>query len=268
MKRNTFVAIALLVVLALLTIANFSYFARGYFLHLIPMIVMVWVTQKGTSADRLPLRQFMISLLLAEGVGAFLEVYFNVYKRTPFDENGIITLFSVTTLFAIALYSFIIYRERKGERKFSFSDRCNIWLIMAIGFVFLAVDDFACLHEGLDKDIHYMLGVRPTRITTHLDDLLIGLYGIIGIAVLVRFGREIMEFKKFIRYLTVGFVFLFISVLFDLASNGPEFFNWLLSGSPWVHLVYEVAGGVEELSKVASEIFFLTGFCSVLSEQD
>ncbi|KAB1443826.1 hypothetical protein [Pseudodesulfovibrio senegalensis] len=267
MKRETIIAAAMLVALSLLTAANFTYFARAYFLHLIPMLWVVWLVYRGVANDGLlTVRRLVTCLLVAGGAGAFLELYFKVYKRTPFDENGIITLFSVMILFAIGLYSFSIYQNRRGQRGFSLSDRCNIWLIMGVGFVFLAVDDFACLHEGLDKDIHKMLGIRPTAFTTHLDDLLIGLYGVIGIVVLRYFWREIASFRRFIRFLIVGFVFLFMSVLFDLASNGPEFFNWLLSGGPHVHEAYMIIGKMEELSKIVSEIFFLGGFYTVLQE--
>ena len=67
---------------------------------------------------------------------------------------------------------------------------CSGLGVMGAGFVFLAADDAFLIHENLDFKIHAALGIETTTWTDRIDDILIGVYGVVGLAVLFIFPRR------------------------------------------------------------------------------
>jgi len=69
----------------------------------------------------------------------------NIYWYTdvdPFSEGGFITKFSGFQLLVIAWLSYKIFQARRVKRKLSFwRDSSAVWLIVALAFLFLTVDD-------------------------------------------------------------------------------------------------------------------------------
>lgn len=117
----------------------------------------------------------------------------------------------------------------------------------------------------MDLAIHGILGMRETWWSDRLDDLLLAVYGVVGIAVLWSYSSEILRFRHCCRLLKIGFVLLFLSVIGDVTANRPDFFVWLFgeaSGEP----VQALVGGAEELLKVLGETVFLMAFASALLE--
>lgn len=255
----------LFVLIALITVDNADYFARGYYLHLAPMLLVLagcWsIFRPGGPAK--PARVFWL-MVTALAMTVVVELAFEVYKRKPFDENGILTLLSVCQLLLVSLTCFALWRERKGPG-FSVRDLTTIWLIIAVGFLFLAVDEKILIHEGIDRTLHKVLHVQETGWTSRLDDILVGVYGVIGIVVLWFYSSEIRRFRTCFKLLLAGFVLLFISVLSDVSASRDDFFTWLL-GPTVGEAVYSFVGELEEICKALSETFFLTAFVSALSE--
>lgn len=248
------------------SIQNGQYFAHGYFLHFLP-VLLVCIAAFAVLRPERPAKLGLVFWHLATAivVGAGLEVIFEIYKHHPFDENGVITLLSVCQLLVIAFVSLAVWKERNGPGPVKWKDKTLIWLIMGVGFLFLALDEKVLIHEGLDRTFHKLMHMHQTAWTSRIDDFLIGVYGFIGMGVMWFYLSEIRRFKRYMVLIGVGFVALFISVAADASSSRLDFFIWLV-GEQHAHVFWLVAEVVEEGSKVFAEAFFLTGFASALRE--
>ena len=253
-------------VIAGTSIQNGEFFARGYFSHLLPMLLVcsaAFVVLRPERPVRLALVfwQLVAAIILSGG----LELTFDIYKRMPFDENGVITLLSVCQLMVIAFISFAVWKQRNGPGPIRWKDKTLIWLIMGVGFVFLALDEKVLIHEGLDRSFHKVMHMHETGWTSRLDDFLVGVYGIIGMATLWFYSKEMLRFRRCIQLLGAGFVVLFISVIADASSSRLDFFTWL-AGAQSAPLLQEIGEIIEEGCKVLAEALFLTGFASALDD--
>lgn len=250
----------------LISYENGQYFARGYFLHLLPMLLVCgigWGLLRDARPPGTPTVFWTLSVSAVVCIA--LELAFHIYKRKAFDENGALTLLSFCLLLLTSFVAFKIWLLRRAPGRLSFRDQGAIWLLIACGFVYLAADEKSLLHEGMDSSFHKMLGIGPNAWTSRLDDLLVGLYGVVGMAALWIYRAEITRYAVCFRLLKIGFVGLFLSVIADAASNRSDFFvAWL--GEPVGMAAYHVVGELEEILKVASEVVFLTGFSSALRE--
>ena len=248
------------------SIQNAEYFARGYFTPVLPMMVVfatAWAVlrQDGPPSPSKVFRPLLAAILLS-GV---LELGFGIYKRDPFDENGVITLLSVCQLLTIAFISCAVWKERNGPGPIRWKAKTLIWLIMAVGFLFLALDEKVLIHEGLDRDVHKILHMQETGWTSRIDDFLVGLYGIIGLVTLWFYSKEMPRFPPRLLFLAAGFTALFLCVAADASSSRPDFFTWLV-GEQSAHLFQETAEIIEEGCKVLAEALFLTGFATALAD--
>lgn len=248
------------------SVQNAEFFARGYFSHLLPMLV-VFATAWGILRVDGPSRPAKVlwPLIAAIALSAGLELGFGMYKRHPFDENGVITLLSVCQLLLIGLVSFAVWKERNGPGPIRWKDKTLIWLIMAVGFLFLAIDEKALIHEGLDRSFHKVMDMKETAWTSRIDDFLIGIYGIIGLVTLWFYSKEMLRFRRCILFLAAGFAVLFVSVAADAASSKTDFLIWLL-GEETAPVAHDIVGTVEEIGKVLAEALFLAGFATALDE--
>lgn len=248
------------------TIQNGEFFARGYFSHLLPLL-LVCIAAFAVLRPERPARLSLVFWHLAVAIvlSAGLELTFGIYKRMPFDENGVITLLSVCQLLVVAFISFAVWKQRNGPGPVRWKDKTLIWLIMGVGFLFLALDEKVLIHEGLDRSFHKLAHMKETGWTSRLDDLLVGVYGVIGMATLWFYSKEMLRFRRCLLFLGAGFAALFLSVVADASSSRPDFFNWLV-GEPAAPLFREIAETVEEGCKVLAEALFLTGFASALAD--
>ncbi|KIC39869.1 hypothetical protein RA27_16320 [Ruegeria sp. ANG-R] len=173
-----------------------------------------------------------------------------------YREGTVGTHISILLLALIALMNFRIFLRQ----------RHIIWLLISLGFAFLAFDEGFEIHEGLDKAFHRYFGISQTSLTDRIDDILIGIYGLIGAGILYRFRAEILRHKVLLRYLMPGFAFLAASVVFDAVTNDNALFLWL--GIPEAHVldVKLPLRALEEVAKLMAEAIFLAGFVQVLRE--
>ena len=253
-------------VIAGTSIQNAQFFARGYFSHLLPML-LVCIAAFAVLRPERPAKLALVFWHLATAIvlSAGLELTFGIYKRMPFDENGVITLLSVCQLLVTAFISFAVWKQRNGPGPIRWKDKTLIWLIMGVGFVFLALDEKILIHEGLDRSFHKVMHMHETGWTSRLDDLLIGVYGVIGLATLWFYSREMLRFRRCLLLLGAGFAALFLSVIADASSSRPDFFTWL-AGAQSAPLLQEIGEIIEESCKVLAEALFLTGFASALAD--
>jgi len=248
------------------SIQNGEFFARGYFLHLLPMLLVCIVAFAVLRPQGPPkLAPVFWLLVTAIVLGFGLELAFGIYKRTPFDENGVITLLSVCQLLVCAFISLAVWKQRKGPGPIRWKAKTLIWLIMGVGFVFLALDDKILIHEGLGRTFHKIMHMHQTGWSTRIDDFLIGVYGVIGLVTLWFYSKEMLRFRRCLQIFGPGFVALLISVFGDASAHRPDFFIWLV-GTKYAPVFLDIGEVFDEGGKVLAEALFLTGFASALRD--
>jgi len=170
-----------------------------------------------------------------------------------FGEHYPITWLSFVQLIIISGLSWSVFKLYKV--KFNLHDWRSphtIWAIIAVVFLFLACDEKFGIHEALDRFIHWGLNIKETPLTDRLDSILIGLYGLIGIAGLYYYREELKKYVAIYPFLLVGFILLFASVGLDILTDRHDIIHNIALHN-WLTVI-------EESFKVLSECMFLVGF--------
>ncbi len=178
-----------------------------------------------------------------------------------FDEGHPGTILSIALLLATAATAFAIHAVRKKDGA---GFPRLIWWLIGIGFVFLALDEALEIHEKLDAAIHAIFRIEETAATDRIDDLLILLYGVIGLSVLALFGTEVRRAQGLVQWLPLGFALLVIQVIIDAASNRDDFMLWLGVPPDWLSRLSTPLSLAEEAAKIGAEVAFLLGFLATL----
>jgi hypothetical protein len=100
----------------------------------------------------------------------------------------------------------------------------SAWVLLAVGFFFLALDDLTQIHEGLDKAINRAFGLDPkARLPDLLDAGIVVLYGIVGVVVLYVHRRVFFKLKGFAPGIAqagaAGVVMVLLDVISDLVDE-------------------------------------------------
>lgn len=257
----------LIVVIVGSTFQHWELYSKGFFLHL-----AVFAAYSATACMLLREEGAAISinrLLLLLGVLIFstaaLELGFEIYKRKPFDEPGLVTLLSICQLLTVSLLAAKVFQLRKGDNPFAgIKAQYFIWFIISLGFLYLALDEKLLLHEGFDRTGHKILNMALDSISSRADDVLIGVYGLVALFVLNLYKKEIKLFKKSLRFFHFGFGMLFLSVICDVSASNIDFFSWVFENQDTAHAVFYYTNLVEEIFKLSGESFFLTAIYKCL----
>jgi len=191
---------------------------------------------------------FLNILMLVLGFGSE-----NIAKH--YSENMAGTLISIILLILLGITNFRIYLVRRKHL---------IWLLMAVGFVFLAYDERFMFHEGLDKDIHRFFKMKQTSLTARIDDIIIGIYALIGIVSLYLYRAEITRHPVLFSYLGAGFAVVALSVFLDVVTNDEAVLQWIGISETILPALKKGLGTLEEVAKLMAEAIFLAGFLVVL----
>lgn len=201
--------------------------------------------------------------LLAIALVILISLPFQQVEQ-QFKDGGFIDIFSGIQLFVIAYYAYQTSKTRpqarpKARPKASFKPQrshSTIWTIISAGFAFLALDELATIHEGLDKLIHWVFALQETGMSDRIDDLIVGLYGAAAIALLVTYRQELKRYKFALPYVFSGFFLLFFMVGIDTISNRDDIFLIIFSAQTSEHLMSWIFIP-EEVCKLVSEACFV-----------
>ncbi len=167
-----------------------------------------------------------------------------------FHEGRPGTIASILLLLLTAATVGAIWRQRRRAAPAVPARR--VWLAIALGFGFLALDEGGQIHENLDKLIHSIGNITETPATDRIDDVIILGYGLIGAAVLLVHRAEILRIPGLARYLGLGLALMAVQVLLDAASNGD--------GGAVIGISHDVLALGEEAAKLFAEAVLLAGF--------
>ena len=152
-----------------------------------------------------------ISLL---AFAAFLAT--NLITATSYGEKSILTDLSTFQLAGCSMISIIIpiaLFSKKGNLKVF---EWLVWIALAIGFAFLAMDDKFMVHERIDKAIHAAFQWRETKISDRIDDIIVGIYGVIGMIFIISNRKHFRFSPRFINYAKYALALAFVMVLCDM----------------------------------------------------
>ena len=215
------------------------------------------VSESTPHTQKKSLSSKVLGLNLVAVTGAILiSISLGQKVSSEFGEGGFITYFSGIQLFILSHLCYKVFRLRSQSVKAPWRSSIAIWGIMSLGFSFLALDDLLMIHEWFDKVIHSIGQIEETGVTDRIDDLIVGLYGLIAIGLIVHYRHELKKYRKVGSYVVAGFVFLFLMVGIDALTNRDDILE-LMFPSEMMRTVKTWDSVVEESFKVFSEAFFI-----------
>ncbi|MGB3513226.1 MAG: hypothetical protein WBA93_29235 [Microcoleaceae cyanobacterium] len=209
----------------------------------------------------------ILSIALFVNFVAIAAVIFRaiLLEKAPyryFDEGSLINWLSGIQLLIIAGINWKIYRLRIGRKEVSQSGNNYqiLWQFFAFGFVFCALDELIQIHENLDKFIHWIFQIQETALTDSIDDLIIVIYGIIGLLVIYYFRQEFYQYRDAFTYFKIALVLACCSIGLDFLTQGQE--TDLLTETQ--EMQREWLRSIEEIFKLFAEVFLITTFYKCL----
>lgn len=211
------------------------------------------------SKNRLLILLLSFDFLLTVFLALFTEDSRKYYK-----EGQLITIYSGLKLVVISYFSWKIFGTRKRAVNInSFNNSTTIWLIMSVGFLFLALDELALIHENIDKLIHYLFDIEESSLSDRIDDLIIFLYAVIGIYILYKYKDEILLYNFFIKYIIASLILLFVMIVADVLTNTPDILLWFIPDRNDYKPIKDTLDYIEEITKLFSESVLIFAFYDV-----
>lgn len=127
-------------------------------------------------------------------------------------EGGMVTTLSAIFLALASIFagiSFKLSRKRKNLLRF-------FWLLSAVGFAFLFLDELIGFHEMTGRYLDPTVGVPEGF--RRWDDIVVIIYGIIALIFMAGFLPEIFRYPRVMEMMGVAFIFYFIHTLVDSIS--------------------------------------------------
>lgn len=178
-----------------------------------------------------------------------------------YDEFHFVTFVSTIKLFLISRLNWLIFRSKGGNiRNIDLNSPYVLWLITSAGFAFLALDDLFLIHENTDKLVHILLGMKETGVSDRIDDLIVFVYGILGILILYSYREEVYRYKAAIPFIMIGFIMLFVRIAIDIVTNRNDIIPLYITDSYVAGYLNNVLAIIEGATKLLAESFFITAF--------
>lgn len=221
---------------------------------------------------RLSLRAWAVLGALAALAGALWIIPIVLvdapWTHVAFDQSPA-TFASVAQLAAIGLICAEIYRRRDRAQRaagtsLAFWRRPSlIWLLIALGFLFMAVDEQLRLHERMDERILSWLDLEQDAVTDRLDDAIVALYGVVGLTLMWLYRPELGPYRRELSLLAPGLVLYILMVFIDVLTNRVDILFHLIEEPLDAYVVHDFLGGLEEALKLLSEWLLLAAFLVV-----
>ena len=183
-----------------------------------------------------------------------------------FQEGSFITVLSTLQLLIISGLSYMIFLACDTRRQTLWKNSSVLWVIIALGFMYMAADEHAMIHEKVDQGIHHIFNWQETGLTDRIDDVLVGVYGLVGIGVLLFYRKELKPHKEALPFFFCGFTFFFAMVTIDAVTNREDVLLILFDHD----LAYVLHGWLflaEDSLKVLGEAFFILAFIVIFQQK-
>ena len=160
---------------------------------------------------------FNVAALLAGGLHIGLTG-----STSAFNEFGPITTLKVAESLAAGTLGVLIYRRfwsQPGAETRPGAVGSFFWLMAGLGFGWLALDDYFQIHERLGS----ALTGANLPLLNNVDDAIVLGYGVIGLAVIALFFREIMSSRPVATLLAAGTISAVVTMATDFFAPEGSF---------------------------------------------
>ncbi len=225
------------------------------------------LTGPAQAYSQLSAKRVFWSVIGFDLIVVLLTVYLEMTTPLQFFKEGYpMTWLSAFHLGLCGWTSWLAFKVRLPEAakqnwKYWLKNRSNpsyIWLIMAIGFLFLAVDELVMLHELMDLVIHWVFQIQESPLTDRLDDFIVLGYGAVAVATLFMYWAEVKQYRIALPFLIMAMTCVFLMVLFDAITNQNDIVPLIFGGDS--DKIYNNFKLFEEGLKIWAEGFFLLAF--------
>jgi len=161
-----------------------------------------------------------------------------------FQENRLVTFFSAFQLICIALLCFLIFDTAAYTHKIKPVKKLEehhhyVWLLVALGFLYLSFDEVLMLHEKLDFSFHHLYQMEENSWSDRIDDMIILTYVVIALLVLYKYQSDLKDYKNnIIPYLKPGFSLILLMICLDLLTNRNDLIN--------TRILFQILSALEE----------------------
>lgn len=219
------------------------------------------------------------SVLLLNSIAVALSIFLGIQEEDILEhmgERGILTSVSIAQLLIISLLSlrifFMLYKNWKNQlsqsqvlsNRFFWQNSFTIWLISSLGFLLLTIDERYKIHERIDFKIHDFLQIEETGITDRIDDLIVFIYALIGIAILYVYREEIIKYRRAFSCIKYALVMVFVMILIDVISNRSDIIELFTNNPVLLSRIINWLTVIEESLKVFAEGYFIIACYAVL----
>lgn len=179
-----------------------------------------------------------------------------------FKEGAFVTYFSSFQLVLMAALAGMIFwlRRESLKRGAGGNGSVGIWILMAIGLLFLSLDEVFLIHENIDFWIHRFFQMEETSLTDRIDDLIVGGYGVLGLTAIYIYRKELKRFHEAYPLFFAGFVLMFFSVGLDLLTARKDLLGMVIASPVLVNKTQFWLDLLEDSVKVLAEAVFLGSF--------
>jgi len=193
-------------------------------------------------------------IIVASTLGSSPGHYFS-------KEHSLLTYHSSVQLLAISFLAFLTYLIRKKDfPSKSHIGPFSLWLIVAIGFLFLAFDEVFMAHENMDEIIHSTFQLKETGVTDRIDDVIVLCYGICGLVVLYIFREEFTHYRTEFPLVKLGFSLLFVAVFLDILTNRDDVLSFFISTPHAKDEAFQALKAMEKIFEILAEGVFVATF--------
>lgn len=170
------------------------------------------------SMTKIALAFFLVNLVAI--IASVIIGYHRGNVAYRFEEKQTMTYFSSNQLGATSLLAWIIYllRRRLIENDRAHTRKALFWMISALGFLYLMLDESFQFHEGMDTGLFRLFGRYENPM---LDGVATGLYGIAAAAICYYYRAEILRYRSTLLFFCLGGIFLLGTSLLNLGQGGP-----------------------------------------------
>ncbi len=213
--------------------------------------------------------KFLLSLVSFDFLAVWLVLGLGLaLHRSPTAYTGegepITWLSFVHLLVTSGIAGGIFYCRTGGSLREGWRDPAFVWLLISLGFLFLAIDEVSKIHESLDLFVHQVLQLQETGLTDRLDDAIMLGYGLIGVAVLYVYRCELVHYRAAFPLVLCGFVLFVCMGLLDAILNRNDVFFFMGISQKGSDFLGKWLGGVEEGLKIFAEAALLGAAYSCL----
>jgi hypothetical protein len=138
-----------------------------------------------------------------------------------YEKGQVMAFVSPILLLISSWFSWKIFIHRKELRLDSrpiWESPVLFWILLSAGFLILSLDELFSLHEQLGLFIAESMQKTGTPISEHFNELLPATYLLIGVLVLLFYGKELFQFPEIRPWLATGIVCFIGAVLLNLTA--------------------------------------------------